>query len=135
MSQDTGKDRTLVSTQNDNQLREQLAVDPADNETLDFDLAIDIYLDVIIEEREVARISLDYVPDTDARCMRIHFLPPAPEDKPGTEDRWTAELRAITRIMEVARPILEAVETKLRQVGRAAWENQAKPNSELFGYD
>jgi hypothetical protein len=124
-----------VSTQDDNQLREQLAVDPAYNETEDFDLAIDIYFDVIIEGREVATISLDYVPDTDARCMRIHFAPPAQEDKPGIEDRWTAELRAITRIMEVARPILEAVETKLRHAGRQAWENQTNPNSDLFGYD
>jgi hypothetical protein len=119
----------------DDELHKLLTTTSEYKESEDFDLALEIYVDVIIEEKEVARMSLDYVPDTDgARCMRIHFHPPEEGDEPGTLDQWTAELRAITRIMEVARPILEAVETKLRHAGREAWENQSNPSSELFGY-
>jgi hypothetical protein len=123
-----------MSTHADDQLQKLLATDSEYKESEDFDLAVDLYLEVIIEGHEVAKMTLDYVPDSEARCMRIHFHEPEADDEPGTTDRWTAELRAITKIMEVARPILEAVESKLRHVGRQAWENQSAVSSELFGY-
>jgi hypothetical protein len=124
-----------MSTQaQDGELQKLLATNTSEyKESEDFDLALDLYVDVVIEDRLVARMSLDYVPESEARCMRIDFAEPQ-EDQEGVADRWTAELRAITRIMEVARPILEAVEIKLRHAGREAWENQTNPSSELFGY-
>lgn len=115
-------------------------------ESEDFALSIDIYVDVLVENRTIARMSADWPDDKEVKqkVMRITFYRPGDGPWPGNihdnevegeQEGWTATVRAVTRIMEEAQRLIGPLEERLRKVGREAWEGGNDPQTdELFGY-